>query len=673
MENPGTIPASPTCFCSNLSVLMNLSGFCQTYINAEKCLMKRSGIMQKEQDDFRKSLNELKSRVTILGSYPIVHEDESRFQLEPGQIKKKLRNDISQFVTAKTNFLMKQARELVAINVSDMSGNPSDSPHTVLAATYLSSRSLKLIGEECLNEIITNIETRNCVCMNIGVDGESLHLATILPDGTKGTVLSLAQSTMKQLQSLSKEGLVRIMSRNCAVDISGRHDMEAEIDEVEEDIIIGNLEENLELALRRYIVDNRGREDTTIEDIETLLGGDSSEVNVKEREVQLRMLSVSELRAIAWKYLFPALKRQWLIKHYGHDKIDIVMPSGRKVEYEPNNVFHRSSKGFLRTVTFDFAHILNLFRESAATGRMVNLGVRVESLEELSKTESFKYLESAIALVKGKLKYDPMNQKCAASLFSEKTVEGLKSVGDIEGATAIQIVSRGLLAMDESGISCIERLDALLKLKHFVESKNEVFHRLKRPDSSHITNELYQMTLCSIDSHICTYLNLEFFNPRRKSTSSVEMLFGQLMMMTDGCTRLNVRQLHDVLQRLMLANALRLVPLKVRGFKFLGYLKRHMKSYRPDDSEDVSSTLKPYPLVFHSQKTISPRNSCFDSQEKKKRRQPTESRAKIPHEGSFDGNVRKFHKKLKRYSFFYYSFLILFTINSVVDCRLLFF
>ena len=55
----------------------------------------------------------------------------------------------------------------------------------------------------------------------------------------------------------------------------------------------------------------------------------------------------------------------------------------------------------------------------------------------------------------------------------------------------------------------------------------------------------------------------------RSSTTLSEMLFGQLKMMTDGCTRLNARQLHDVLQRLMLANALRLVSLKVHEFKFL--------------------------------------------------------------------------------------------------------
>ena len=604
--------------------------------------------MQKEQEDMKKALNQLKSRVTILGSYPIVCDNEERFSLEASQLKDKLTSEISPFLSSKTNYLTKQARELVAINLSDMSGNPSDSPHTVLAATYLTSKSLKVIGQECLNDVISTVEERHCACMNIGVDGESLHLATNLPSGASGTELSLARNTMKLLQSLSKENLVNFMSRNVSIAIPGGQNVDIELDE-DEDVPDINVEENLECAISGLLSDNPALEDSTIEDIETMLGGETKANNIEERKVQFKLLSVNELRATSLKYLFPTLKRQWLIKHFGQDKINISFQDSRKVDYVPSNVFHRSPKEFYRTVTFDFAHLLNLYRESAATGKMTNLGIRVEKLEELSKADGFKYLQSAIALVKGKLKFDPMNQRCAASLFSEKTVEGLKGLDDYEGAKGIQIVSRGLLAMDESGISCDNRLDALLSLKQYVESKNDVFQRLIRSDGNHITNELYQMTLCSIDSHICTYLNLEFFNPRRKSTSSVEMLFGQLMMMTDGCSRLNVRQLHDVLHRLMLANALRLVPLKVRGFKFLGYLRRHMKSYRPDDSEDALSTLISYPHAFHSHGSVTSSNSYFDCEKRKyKRRHLVEPRA-IPHERTFDGNVRKFHKKLKRY------------------------
>ena len=150
------------------------------------------------------------------------------------------------------------------------------------------------------------------------------------------------------------------------------------------------------------------------------------------------------------------------------------------------------------------------------------------------------------------------------------------------------------------------------------------------------------MVLCSIDSHICTYLNLQFFHPRRKSTSSVEMLFGQLMLMTDGCSRLGVRQLQDVLQRLALSNALRLLPAKVRGFTFLGNLKRHMTSYKPDDLDEKQG-LKVYPKLVLSDGSVKPMNSCFDEGHSK--RKQLKERSRSTSESSFDGNVRKFHKK----------------------------
>ena len=137
---------------------------------------------------------------------------------------------------------------------------------------------------------------------------------------------------------------------------------------------------------------------------------------------------------------------------------------------------------------------------------------------------------------------------------------------------------------------------------------------------------------------------MEFFNPRRKSTSSVEMLFGQLMMMTDGCSKLNVRQLQDVLQRVTLSNALRLLPFKVRGFLFLGKLKLHMKSYKPDDFEEVPSS-EAYPKLRLSNGTVKPQNSCFDKSASKKKRQ---FKGKTGSEvDTFEGNVRKYHNKFK--------------------------
>ena len=597
--------------------------------------------MQEQQEIMTKGLADVKNKVTILGSYPLINiESEDRFQVQPSDVKSKIISIITPFIMAKRNFLSKQARELVAINISDMSGNPSDSPHTTLAATYLTSKSLKVIGEDCLKDVITLLEERQFVCMNIGVDGESLHLATSLPNGTCGTELSLARSTMKQLQCLSKESLIKYLSKNTSVLIPAC-ETEDELDyEIDGDFAgVGDLEEDV-----RLVSGHRAQGDSTVEDLEVLLTGDNR-VCSDSRLRQLQALKVGELRIIALKYLFPILKKQWLLKHYGQEKITLFFQDGSKKEYFPNNVYFLSSKGYLRTVTFDFAHILNLFRESTAKGRLLSMGLCLDSLVELSKTEGFKFIEQAIALSQGKLKFDPMNQKCAANLFSGKTVEGLRLMKDYDSANVIEKISNGLLAMDESGLSCDSRLKSLCILKEFIESKMNVLDRIKRPDDTSITNELYQMVLCSIDSFVCTFLNLEFFNPRRKSTSSVEMLFGQLMMMTDGCMKLNVRQLHDVLHRLALSNALRLLPSKVRGFKFLGNLKRHMKSYRPDDLEETSDESNHYPNVFKSRCIVTSIDSCFDKTRSGRKRSAEEPRL-TPDERSFDGNVRKYFKKL---------------------------
>jgi hypothetical protein len=127
-------------------------------------------------------------------------------------------------------------------------------------------------------------------------------------------------------------------------------------------------------------------------------------------------------------------------------------------------------------------------------------------------------------------------------------------------------------------------------------------------------------------------------------TSTVEMLFGQLMLMTDGCGKLDVRQLQDVLRRLMLTNALRFLPTNVRGFPFLTQLKQHMKSYKPDDSES-SEWVKsvPYPSLKTSDGNIIPHDSSFDKPmvtKKRKLYNPSKPASEV---GTAD--VRRFHKK----------------------------
>ena len=602
-----------------------------------KAPTKRTKEMIVKQLELRESLNALKERVTIIGSYPIVQK-KGALEMDNVKSRDKIVAEIVKTMSEKRRFMSKEARELIAINVSDMSGNQSNSPHTLLAATFLSSNSLKVVGGKCLKDVITVLEQRNCVCLNIGVDGESLHLATSLSDGTPGTELSLAKATLKQLQSFTKENLINLISKNPSINIRyGQENME--VVDVEEDLVDANID-NLEDTLASVEEGARLDANITLEDIETMLSSDTSSAD-RNREVILKSYKVSDLRMISLKHIFPQLKKQWLLKNMGLEKISIILENAR-VDFTLSNVFEKTVQGHFRTVTFDFAHIINLFRESAASGKLENLGVKVEKLHQLARKEGFEYLGQIIALKNGKLKFDSMNQKSASTLFSENTAEGLLSIGDHEGAKAVQVVSRGLHAFDDGGISCEERLKNLIKLKTLLLERNSTMERLKRPDSKHITNELYQMVLCSIDSHICSYLNLQFFHPRRKSTSSVEMLFGQLMLMTDGCTKFGVRQLQDVLQRLALSSALHLLPLKVRGFKFLGNLKRHMTSYKPDDLEEMQ-VVKRYPKLRHSDGVIRPTNSSFD--EGKTKRKLLKDRARSTSESSSDGIVRKYHKK----------------------------
>ena len=115
-------------------------------------------------------------------------------------------------------------------------------------------------------------------------------------------------------------------------------------------------------------------------------------------------------------------------------------------------------------------------------------------------------------------------------------------------------------------------------------------------------------------------------------------------MMTDGCGRLDVRQLQDVLKRLMLTNAFRLLPTSVRGFPFLSQLKQHMKSYKPDDFE-APEYVKGinYPRLRESDGNVFPQDSTFDIPRLFKKRKvfnPSD-----PVSATDAGKIRKHHKK----------------------------
>ena len=507
----------------------SLLSLCDSYIKSDHCLAKRSKEMRLKQEQLRVALKHLKEKMKILGSYPhygqftslgfdASSDSTSTFPDVPAQLK--------DLMNEKRKFLSKQARELVAINVSDMSGNPSASPHTTLAATFLSSVSLKVVGEKCIKEVIEMVEKKNCKCLNVGVDGESLHFATCLPDGTPGTELSLAKSVYKKLQSFSKESLVKMVSLNNLIEIDDVQPEIEEVEEMQEELIDAELVANLEDSLALVQASDNPPEDFSLEDIEDMLGGGSNSDKIRVQEI--KKYKIAELRLICLKHILPLVKKKWLVKNIGQEKLTVIFQDGGKLDYSPCTVFHKLSDGFYRTVTFDFAHLLNLYRESAAKGKLYNMGLSTENLSELSRMKGFEYLVKIIALQNGKLKFDSMNQKAAAMLFSDKTVSGLKLLKDFKGAKCVNLVSMGLSALDVSGMGSDERIKKLVNLKNFIVEKNKILARLKRPDEKNITNELFMMTLCSIDSHLFTYLNLEFFNPRRKSTSTVEMLFGQV-------------------------------------------------------------------------------------------------------------------------------------------------
>ena len=209
-------------------------------------------------------------------------------------------------------------------------------------------------------------------------------------------------------------------------------------------------------------------------------------------------------------------------------------------------------------------------------------------------------------------------------------------------------ISNGIIgALDTSGRTADQRARALMKLKDSLElNSTSVTSRIRRPSGEDITNELYQMTLVSIDSHIFTSINMEFFHPRRKSTATVEQLFGQLTMMTEGGSKLNCAQFREILKRLMLTNSTRLVPMELKGFTFLTKLGVHMKSYTANEVESCESLRFTYPTLKANSVVVKLNNSPFDEySSKRKTVHGTISGLKDKDVEGSDVNPRKFIKR----------------------------
>ena len=331
------------CVPSDTQLAKEMIAFCASYISANKAPTKRSKEMVAKQKQLKESLSALKERVMIIGNYPMVGE-RAVLDMSITRTFDLISEKLVKVLEDRWRFLAKEARELIAVNISDMSGNPSDSPHTLLAATYLSSNSLKVVGAKCLKDVIELLEERNCACLNIGVDGESLHFATSLPDGTPGTELSLAKATLRQLQSFTKESLVKMVSKNSSINIKyGQGEIaEEEMAEPLLEASVDNLEDGLALVQEGETLDAN----VTLEDIETMLSSDETSGD-ESRESKLKSYKVSELRMICLKHIFPQVKKQWLIKNMGQEKIE-VFDENSKIHFILSNVFPRTSHGYFR-------------------------------------------------------------------------------------------------------------------------------------------------------------------------------------------------------------------------------------------------------------------------------------------------------------------------------------
>ena len=117
-----------------------------------------------------------------------------------------------------------------------------------------------------------------------------------------------------------------------------------------------------------------------------------------------------------------------------------------------------------------------------------------------------------------------------------------------------------------------------------------------------------------------------------------------MTLLSDHGTKLDSRQVADILSRVMLINAMRMLPVSQKGFCFLTKLKVHMKSYRAP-IESVNSereTHSNYPSrVYPAGSVVHPRDSYFDKVGSK-RKLPASLRERS--DVGTDGHYRKHHR-----------------------------
>ena len=504
-----------------------------SYIKLERCIGRRNSAMLTGIKEIQKILLAVMGKVTILGCYPVVETVSNIGQIERTHFKASISiSSLRSFMNETRSFLSKKAKELVALNISDLSGNTSKTPHTILGATYLTSASLKLVGRQCLDEVCEMLDSNGAKVLNIGVDGESLHLASILPNGSPGTLQTLIKHLHDKLRAVKKERLVELVVVNPEIDLSEDFavvddDDDDRIDDLE--IYSENEDQITEDLLDSAALIENGMDELnnyTNEDVENMLVSNSHQVNLKTKNLRknaVKELNLAQLRMLCLKHIIPKAKQIWLLTSLGMDSFHIHLDDGEVLKYTPNTVFEQIENKFFRTISFDYAHIINLFREHAAKGRLFKLGLDVKNLQLLSEKSGYEYLKRIIQIKGNKLMFDSMNQKAAESLFSHKTVQGLEAIGDKNGAHCARVISDGLGALDQNGIDVQSRIERIVIFKTFLENKNNMIERLKRADKQNMTNELLTMVLTTLDSYIYTTMNMQFFNVRRKGRLRIQI------------------------------------------------------------------------------------------------------------------------------------------------------
>ena len=234
-------------------IVNKVLAFINSYTHESKCLKKRCSEMIDRIEDLRQSIQILKSRLVLLGRYPTLNSSSCSFASEgvqdmvPSQWMEMITTELTDLFNCSSSFLSRQAKELVCVNLTDLSGCTSRVSHTILAATYLPSRSLKLIVRDVIGDVESFVTSKNenASIINIGVDGESLHILSSPAKGLPGTELSLVKFLYNRLKEFSKENLCLMIARNSKVDIcqmSTHDDEDHDHSEIEDDIDTDDVE-----------------------------------------------------------------------------------------------------------------------------------------------------------------------------------------------------------------------------------------------------------------------------------------------------------------------------------------------------------------------------------------------------------------------------------------------